>query len=63
MTEQPGFDAQAYDDHYNMDDDQQRSSPYGTAMNALLERLQQAKVFDCLKRTSEFVAVRVEHDY
>jgi len=63
MTDAEGFDRKAYEKHYNLDDAAQKTSEYGLAMDALVERLKARHAFDELPRTEDFVAVRVEHSY
>jgi hypothetical protein len=63
MTEENGFDSDAYDEHYGMSDEEQKTSEYGLAMNELIKVLLERKAFDSLKKTDNFIANRVEHDY
>ena len=63
-----GFDEIAYQKHYNLglvieNNPALRVSEYGRAMDAVLDRLNTMRSFDCLERTPNFVATRVEHDY
>jgi hypothetical protein len=63
MTEDEGFDEDAYGEHYDMDDEDQKNSAYGLAMDEVLERLNRLDAFSVLRRTEDFYATRVEHDY
>ena len=63
MTESVGFDEDAYDLHYNLSDDEQKTSAYGKAMDELLRRLTKANVFAFLRLSPSFYAIRVEHSY
>lgn len=58
-----GFDRDAYAAHYRLDDEAQKTSSYGRAMDALLERLRARDAFAPLARTADFIIVRVEHGY
>ncbi|MFO0966234.1 MAG: hypothetical protein U0793_11710 [Gemmataceae bacterium] len=58
-----GFDREAYAEHYGMSDEEQKTSAYGLAMDALVERLQQFGAFAPLRQSRAFYATRVEHDY
>ncbi|TCI01065.1 hypothetical protein EZV61_19340 [Corallincola luteus] len=63
LTAEVGFDFDAYDEHYEMDAHEQRTSEYAQAMEQLLSMLNSFLVFESLKRTKDFYATRVEHDY
>jgi hypothetical protein len=63
MTELAGFDEDAYEKHWYMSDEEQKTSEYGLAMDALLQRLRTSGIFDCLKTVPGFHATRVEHNY
>ena len=63
MTSKHGFDNKAYDRHYGMSDERQKTSAYGKAMDEVLKRLKDSNVFKCLKTTDDFYIIRVEHDY
>jgi hypothetical protein len=63
MTDSVGFDRDAYDVHYSLSDEEQKTSSYGKAMDEILRRLIEADAFACLKISSKFYANRVEHDY
>jgi hypothetical protein len=63
MTGKVGFDSRAYYRHYDMDDDEQRTSAYGRNMDELVRRLVKSGVFRCLKTSPTFYATRVEHVY
>jgi hypothetical protein len=58
-----GFDRAAYAAHYDLDARAQKTSEYGRAMDALLERLRARDAFAPLKRTDDFLVIRVEHGY
>lgn len=60
---QDGFDRDAYRAHYDLDDAGQRTSTYGVAMDELLLRLVARGAFDRLRRTPDFLVIRVEHGY
>jgi hypothetical protein len=64
MNESVGFDKQAYDTHYHLfNDEKQKTSDYGKAMDELLIRLVDANAFSCLNLSLNFYATRVEHLY
>ena len=63
MTNEVGFDNEAYEKHYDMNEEDQKKSEYGLAMDKLIEKLKISKVFEGLKTTQDFYAIRVEHDY
>jgi hypothetical protein len=63
MVESAGFDEDAYNKHWYLSDQDQKTSEYGTAMDALLQRLRTSGVFACLKTVPAFYATRVEHNY
>jgi hypothetical protein len=63
MTDAHGFDHSAYQEHYNMSENDQQTSAYGLAMNVLVTRLLAGSAFDRLRRSPQFYATRVEHDY
>lgn len=58
-----GFDDKAYDEHYNSSDEEQKSTPYGLAMDRLISDLIQRDAFSCLTKMPNFFANRVEHGY
>ena len=57
------FDQDAYDHHYYLDAIDQPYSEYAIAMNKILDILKDKNAFDCLRTTSDFVIMRVEHNY
>ncbi len=63
MDESVGFDKHAYSIHYDLSDEEQKTSAYGTAMDELLIRLVDANAFSCLNLSLNFYATRVEHLY
>jgi hypothetical protein len=63
MTDEVGFDRQAYQEHYDMCDEEQPCSDYAIAMDELLKCLKEMGAFDSLNKTAEFIATRVEHNY
>ncbi len=63
MTPEVGFDDAAYQIHYDLSDEEQKTSEYGIAMDSLVKFLVAADAFSCLKRTPNFYATRVEHTY
>ena len=63
MRTSNGFDNRAYNVHYNLNDEQQKMSAYGKAMNELVAKLIDANAFSCLKLSPNFYAIRVEHRY
>ncbi len=58
-----GFDFDAYDDHYNASDEEQKTSEYTAAMKEFLRELEERNVFDKLKKTDNFSLSIVEHIY
>jgi hypothetical protein len=63
MSAEHGFDRAAYRSHYDLDDAAQRTSAYGLAMDALLARLIARDAFAPLRRTDDFLVIRVEHGH
>lgn len=63
MTAATGFDDGAYQEHYDMTDEEQKTSAYGAAMDKLVRRLVEAEAFSCLRCSPDFYATRVEHNY
>jgi hypothetical protein len=63
MTDQVGFDEKAYSQHYNLSATKQRTSEYGIAMDKLVSLLGERTVFEPLRRSADFRAIRVEHSY
>jgi hypothetical protein len=63
MRADHGFDRAAYRAHYDLDDAAQKTSAYGLAMDALLARLIARDAFAPLRRTDDFLVIRVEHGY
>jgi hypothetical protein len=58
-----GFDKHAYSIHYDLSDEEQKTSAYGKAMDELLVRLVDANAFSCLNLSLNFYITRVEHLY
>ncbi|MGK7925601.1 MAG: hypothetical protein AB4290_10205 [Spirulina sp.] len=63
MDDEVGFDLNAYNEHYNLNDEEQKNSEYGLAMDRLVEMLKCSDVFENLKTTEDFYAIRIEHNY
>lgn len=63
LGENEGFDQQAYEDHYYAEDEEQKTTAYGLAMDRLVAALVERDAFACLKRSPDFFANRVEHAY
>jgi hypothetical protein len=63
MTKLVGFDQKAYNSHYGMSDERQKTSAYGIAMNEIIFKPKESNVFKCLKTTEDFYVIRVEHNY
>ncbi len=63
MVKSGGFAEEAYEKHWYLSDEEQRTSEYGLAMDALLEQLHKSGGFTCLKTVAAFHATRVEHNY
>ena len=63
MEEENGFDHEAYNQHYDMSDEDQLKSEYGLAMDQLVTKLKESGIFKKLKCTDDFYAIRVEHNY
>ena len=61
--EQNGFDGDLYGEHYTLDAEQRKVSEYGQAMDRVLELLTARDAFGPLKKTDDFLCIRVEHDY
>ncbi|EMY78716.1 hypothetical protein LEP1GSC060_0554 [Leptospira weilii serovar Ranarum str. ICFT] len=62
FTEGP-FDEDLYNEHYEADDLEQKNSGYARAMDAILNNLQEKRVFQSLKNTTDFICFRTEHNY
>ncbi len=58
-----GFDDKAYDEHYVASDEEQKLTPYGLAMDRLVNDLIAEDAFSCLTKAADFYANRVEHSY
>ena len=63
-----GYDEELYDDHYNIGlddpwDPRLKATPYGRAMDAVLDNLVQRDAFFVIRRTLDFKVLRVEHSY
>lgn len=63
LLQSDGFDQKAYEYHYALTAERQKSSPYAKAMDRLIEDLIEADAFRALRRTSSFFVTRVEHGY
>jgi hypothetical protein len=63
MTDTVDFDDAAFQEHYGLSDEAQKTSVYGMAMDELVQRLRESGVFECLTKSPEFYATRVEHIY
>lgn len=63
LSDEQGFNFDAYQLHYDLGADEQASSVYAAAMEALLETLRDSGVFRAFKKTDDFSIHRVEHDY
>ena len=61
--EQDGFDEALYGEHYNMPPEQQKTSEYAEAMDRVLELLAARDALGTLRKTDDFLATRVEHEY
>ena len=62
MLKKHGFDVDAYDEHYDMDEAMQKKSDYALAMEQLISRLNESGIFNKVKTTNDFYALRVEHN-
>jgi ankyrin repeat protein len=58
-----GFDFDAYNEHYEASDEEQKSSAYTVAMKEFLKELEEREVFKKLNRTDNFSLSIVEHEY
>ena len=74
LNDGEGFDDELYSDHYhipfenkNMNEQQLANlfskTPYHQAMSLLLEKLNDANIFELLHKTQNFKAFLSEHDY
>jgi len=74
LNDGEGFDDELYSDHYhipfenkNMNEEQLADlfskTPYHQAMSLLLEKLNDANIFELLNKTQDFKAFLSEHDY
>ncbi len=61
--EQDGFDEALYGEHHHLNAEQQKTSEYAEAIDEVLELLAARDAFGMLKKTADFRANRVEHDY
>ncbi|WP_141709987.1 hypothetical protein [Vibrio tasmaniensis] len=58
-----GYDEAAYDEHYELSDDDQKLSEYGVAMQALLELVMYSDLFKRVNLSSDFYHRTQEHNY
>ncbi|MCF6296579.1 MAG: DUF4303 domain-containing protein [Flavobacteriaceae bacterium] len=58
-----GFDMEEYNEHYHEDEDFQLTSDYAKSMDKVVENLKESGVFDLLRKTNDFYANRIEHNY
>lgn len=63
LTDSGGFHHPAYDQHYDANADEQPGTSYALAMDRLVDELRASGVFERLRRSADFFANRVEHDY
>jgi hypothetical protein len=67
LEEEHGFDHDLYSEHYNAagesSDGHALKTEYAKTMTALVEALIAADAFACLRRTPDFKATWVDHDY
>ncbi|EJL6392480.1 MULTISPECIES: hypothetical protein [Vibrio] len=59
----PGYDEAAYDEHYELSDDDQKLSEYGVAMQTLLELIMSSNLFKRVNLSSDFYHCTQEHNY
>ncbi|NVN83396.1 hypothetical protein [Vibrio sp. Scap16] len=58
-----GYDEAAYDEHYELSDDDQKLSEYGVAMHTLLELIMSSDLFKRVNLSSDFYHCTQEHNY
>ncbi len=58
-----GYDEAAYDEHYELSDDDQKLSEYGVAMHTLLELITSSELFKRVNLSSDFYHCTQEHNY
>jgi hypothetical protein len=67
LTEEHGFDAELYNDHYyaamETDDGHAPNTEYAKTMTSLVEKLKEVKAFELLNVTDDFTATWVDHSY
>jgi hypothetical protein len=66
FSDETGFDHIAYNDHYEIaggDDSEAAKTPYASAMRAVIDGLNQRNAFKHLRRSDDFYATQVEHNY
>ena len=63
FDENSGFDWDEYNEHYHEEEEFQLTSDYAKSMDIVVENLKKSGVFDLLKKTENFYANRVEHNY
>ncbi len=74
LSDEDGFNSDLYNEHYDIPsklgvyeglelEKAFSCTPYHLAMEALLKKLMEAKVFDQLKKTPDFKAFLSEHNY
>jgi len=63
FEDENGFDYNEYLEHYHEEDDSQLTSDYAKSMDIVVENLKKSGVFDLLKKTEDFYANRIEHNY
>lgn len=68
LEHEDGFDRDAYQEHYDLglesgNKEKLLNSPYALAMEAVLQGLIAKDAFRIIRRSEDFKAIRVEHDY
>jgi hypothetical protein len=66
FSDETGFDHIAYNDHYEIaggDDLEAAKTPYAIAMRAVIDGLNERDAFKHLRRSDDFYATQVEHNY
>lgn len=63
FSEDEGFNEDLYDEHYNLDEEEQKTSAYRIAMEEVLKKVQIGNAIASLKKSESFFVFLREHTY
>ncbi|MDI7207193.1 hypothetical protein QMN03_09825 [Leptospira santarosai] len=63
FSEDEGFDEDLYDEHYNLDEEKQKTSAYKIAMEKVLKKVQTGNAIASLKKSEPFFVLLGEHTF